>query len=256
MGMGLSTAMVVFLYVNLIHVLALLKRDNSLMDAAWGPGFVLLAWVLLLWSGEIDARQLLLAVLVTVWGLRLGLHILVRKAGRGEDFRYRNWRETWGRWFYVRSYLQIYLLQGAFMVVVAMPILLVSARRGGPLGWLDAVGLAVWLLGFVFEAVGDYQLLRFMRNPANHGRIMRYGVWHYTRHPNYFGEATLWWGCFLIALNVPGGWWALVSPVVIDWLLLCVSGIPMLEARYKDRPEYQEYQRTTAAFFPWFPRTS
>lgn len=252
-GMVLSAALVVFLYVNLIHVLALLKKDNGIMDAAWGPGFVLLAWSTLLWSGETDVRQLLLAILVSVWGLRLSGHILVRNAGRGEDFRYRNWRETWGRWFYVRSYLQIYLLQGAFLVVVALPILLVNARRGGPLGWLDAIGLAVWLLGFVFEAVGDYQLLRFLKDPANKGRIMRSGLWRYTRHPNYFGEATLWWGCFLIALNVPGGWWALVSPVVIDWLLLCVSGIPMLEAKYNERADFLEYKKVTSAFFPWFP---
>ena len=251
--MALSAALVVFLYVNLIHVLALLKKNNSIMDAAWGPGFVLLAWVGLLRSGGTDARQLLMAVLVTVWGLRLCVHILVRNAGRGEDFRYRAWRQTWGRWFHVRSYLQIYLLQGAFLLVVALPILLVTARRGGPLGWLDAAGVAVWLTGFVFEAVGDFQLLRFLKDPANKGRIMRYGLWRYTRHPNYFGEATLWWGCFLIAVNVPGGWWALISPVVIDWLLLCVSGIPMLEAKYKDRPEFQEYQKATSAFFPWFP---
>ena len=250
----LSAALVIFVYVNVIHLLALLKKDNGIMDAAWGPGFVLVAWFPLLQAGEAGGRQLLLATLVTVWGLRLSLHILVRSAGRGEDFRYRHWRETWGRWFYVRSYLQVYLLQGAFMFVVAMPLLLVHARRGGPLGWLDALGVAVWLTGFLFEAVGDYQLRRFTGNPANHGRIMRYGVWQYTRHPNYFGEATLWWGCFLVALNVPGGGWALVSPVVIGWLLLCVSGIPMLEAKYQDRPEYQEYRRTTSAFFPWVRR--
>lgn len=253
-GSVFHAALVIVLYVNVVHVVALLKKDNGLMDSAWGPGFVLLAWSFPLRTGEIDARQLLLATLITVWGLRLSGHILFRNAGRGEDFRYRQWRDTWGRWFYVRSYLQIYLLQGAFMFVMATPILLVSGRRGGALGWLDGLGLAVWLTGFLFEAVGDYQLLRFMKRPDNRGRIMRYGVWRYTRHPNYFGEATLWWGGFLIALNVPGGGWAVVSPVVIAWLLLRVSGIPMLEAKYKDRPEYQDYRKATPAFFPWFPR--
>lgn len=253
--MLLTAGVVIFVFVNLVHLLALWKKDNGLMDGAWGLGFILVTVFTLGRADGLDARRLLLAALVVAWGARLSLHILIRNAGReGEDFRYRNWRETWGRWFYVRSYLQIYMLQGFFMFVVAAPILLVNARRGGPLGPLDALGVAVWLTGFLFEAIGDFQLLRFMRNPANKGRVMRSGVWSFSRHPNYFGEATLWWGCFLIALNVPGGWWALLSPLVIDWLLLYVSGIPMLEAKYKDRPEYQDYQRTTSAFFPWFPR--
>lgn len=251
----LTAAAVIFVYVNLVHLLALLKKDNGLMDAAWGMGFILVALFTLDLADGPDARRILLGALVLVWGARLSLHILIRNAGReGEDFRYRNWRETWGRWFHLRSYLQIYMLQGAVMFFVCTPILLVNGRRGGPLGLLDALGVAVWLLGFLFETVGDWQLLRFMKNPANKGRVMRYGVWRLTRHPNYFGEATLWWGCFLIALNVPGGGWALVSPVLIGFLLLRVSGIPMLEAKYKDRPEYQEYQRTTNAFFPAFRR--
>jgi steroid 5-alpha reductase family enzyme len=250
-----TAAVVIFVFVNLVHLLALVKKDNGIMDGAWGLGFILVTLGTLWMADGLDARRLLLGTLVLVWGLRLALHILVRNAGRaGEDFRYRNWRETWGRWFYVRSYFQIYMLQGFFMFIVAAPILFVNAHRGGPLGLLDGIGAAVWLTGFLFEAVGDFQLLRFMKNPANKGRVMRHGVWRYTRHPNYFGEATLWWGCFLIALNVSGGWWALISPLVIDWLLLYVSGIPMLEAKYKDRPEYQDYQRTTNAFFPWFPR--
>ena len=251
----LMAAAVIFIYVNLVHLIALRKRDNGIMDGAWGIGFMLVALFTLSLADGLDARRILLGALVLTWGARLSLHILIRNAGReGEDFRYRHWRETWGRWFYLRSYLQIYMLQGAVMFVVSAPIWLVNARRGGPLGLLDAMGVAVWLVGFLFEAVGDYQLLRFMRNPAQKGRVMRYGLWRLTRHPNYFGEATLWWGCFLIALNVPGGWWTLISPVLIDFLLLKVSGIPMLEEKYKDRPEYQEYQRTTSAFFPWFPR--
>lgn len=250
----LIAAGVVFAYVNVIHLIALLKKDNGIMDAAWGPGFVLLAWFTTLAGGGAEPRRLLLAALVTLWGLRLCVHILIRNAGRGEDFRYRNWRETWGRWFYVRSYLQIFMLQGFFMVVVAMPVIVTGANAGGSLGWLDALGCLVWLTGFGFEALGDYQLLRFMKDAANKGRVMRYGVWRYTRHPNYFGEALLWWGCFLIAASVPGGFWALVSPVVIAWLLLCVSGIPMLEAKYAGRPEYQAYQKSTSAFFPWFPK--
>jgi steroid 5-alpha reductase family enzyme len=254
MNTVLTAALVAFVYVNVIHLLALLKRDNSIMDAAWGPGFVVLAWVTLLRAGALAPRHVLLAALVSVWGLRLCVHILRRGAGRGEDRRYRRWRDTWGRWFYLRSYLQIYLLQGALMLVVATPVLLVNARPGGPLGWLDALGVVVWLLGFGFEVVGDQQLLRFRSDPANKGQLMRTGLWRYTRHPNYFGEATLWWGIFLLALRVPGGYWALCSPLVITWLLLCVSGIPMLEAAYRGRPDFEEYRQCTSAFLPWFPR--
>ena len=245
---------VVFAYVNVIHLIALAKKDNGIMDAAWGPGFVLVAWVGVLTAGPAEPRRLLLAALITLWGVRLCVHILLRNAGRGEDFRYRNWRAAWGRWFYVRSYLQIFMLQGFFMVVVSLPVIVVNAQAGSSLGWLDALGVLVWLIGFGVESAGDYQLLRFMKNVSNKGRIMRYGVWRFTRHPNYFGESTLWWGCFLIAANVPAGLWALASPVVIAWLLLCVSGIPMLEAKYVGNPEYQAYQKTTSAFFPWFPK--
>ncbi len=247
-------AAVVFIYVNLFFLLALLKKNNGIMDVAWGPGFVLLSFLTLTLSGETSSRQVLLSTLVTIWGARLCIHILIRNAGKGEDFRYRNWRNTWGRWFHLRSYLQIFMLQGFFMFIVATPILLVNARCGGPLGLLDWIGLLVWLTGFLFEAVGDFQLLRFMKKSASKGRIMRYGLWKYTRHPNYFGEATLWWGCFFIALNVPGGGWALISPLVVGWLLLYVSGIPMLEEKYRSNPEYQDYKKTTSAFFPWFPR--
>lgn len=250
----LIAAIVIFVYVNMIHLVALMKRDNGIMDAAWGGGFILVTLFTLLFSDGFEPRRILLALLVLVWGVRLSVHIAVRNAGRStEDFRYRHWRETWGRWFYVRAYFQVFILQGAFMFLVCMPVLLVNSRHGGALGLLDMAGLIVWLTGFLFEAIGDYQLLRFMKNPANKGKVMRYGLWRITRHPNYFGEALLWWGCFLIALGVPGGWWALMSPVIIDYLLLYVSGIPMLEAKYEDRPDYQDYQRTTSAFFPWFP---
>ena len=188
----LTAAVVIFVYVNLVHLVALLKKDNGIMDAAWGMGFVLVALCTLCLADRLDARRLLLGTLVTIWGVRLSLHILIRNVNRTEeDFRYRNWRETWGRWFHVRSYLQIYMLQGTVMFFVCTPILLVNARHGGPLGILDALGAGVWMLGFLFEAVGDYQLLRFIKDPANKGRVMRYGVWRLTRHPNYFGEATL-----------------------------------------------------------------
>jgi steroid 5-alpha reductase family enzyme len=191
---------------------------------------------------------------VLAWGLRLAIHIHVRDRGRGEDPRYKKWREEWGRWFLPRSFLQVFMLQGALLVMVAAPVIFVNAAPASPLGPLDALGALVWLTGFIFEAVGDLQLLRFRRDPANKGRLMTSGLWRYTRHPNYFGEVTLWWGVWLIAAAAPGGWVTVIGPLTITGLILKVSGIPMLESRYYGRPDFEEYRRRTSAFFPLPPR--
>ena len=175
-------------------------------------------------------------------------------AKRGEDFRYAAWRARWGRWFVLRSYIQIYLLQGSFLLVISLPILL--ARRPGPgLGLLDLAGVMVWLAGFGFEAAADAQMGRFKRDPGNRGRIITTGLWRYSRHPNYFGEALMWWGLALIALSVPSGWPGLLGPLTITFLLRFVSGVPLLERKYEGRPDFQEYARRTNAFVPWFPKT-
>lgn len=251
----LLAATAIFFYMNLVFVLALIRQDNSIVDIAWGPGFVVVAGLTFFTGGQTGPLPLLILALVTVWGGRLGLHLWLRNRGRGEDFRYRNWRQTWGKWFILRSYLQIYLLQGLMMFIISLPVQLVNTTGGrGVFGAVAAAGVGVWLVGFLFEAVGDFQLLRFMRHPAHPGRVMRYGVWRWTRHPNYFGEATLWWGIALVALGCPYGYLGLLSPLTIDFLLLYVSGIPMLEAKYRDHPEYQQYCRTTSAFLPWPPR--
>jgi steroid 5-alpha reductase family enzyme len=147
------------------------------------------------------------------------------------------------------------MLQGVLALLIASPILLVNQSRGPALTGLDFLGLAVWCLGFFFETVGDYQLLQFKKNGINQGKIIMCGLWRYTRHPNYFGEATLWWGLFLIAFSVPGGWQALISPVLLSFLLLKVSGIPMLEVKYAGRPDWETYKKRTNAFFPWFPKS-
>lgn len=250
----LLAAAAIFIYMNMMFILSRIKHDNGIVDIAWGPGFVIVALLTFFAKSGMGPRPLLILTLVSIWGLRLAIHIFLRNHGRGEDFRYRHWRETWGKWFVLRSYLQIYMLQGLMMFIVSLPIQIANTAGSGPLGALEATGVLVWLLGFGFEAIGDFQLLRFMKNPANKGKVMRYGIWRLTRHPNYFGEATLWWGIFLIAFQCPGGWAGILSPMVIDFLLLYVSGIPMLEAKYRDNPEYQQYRRTTNALIPWVPK--
>ena len=245
-------ALTLFITMNCLFVFALILGDNSIIDVFYGPSFIIAASLLSLKYAAWHPRQILVMSLLALWGIRLGAHLLVRNRGRGEDFRYRKWRETWGRSFYWRSYLQIYMLQGAVILVVLTPILVTLREPRGGLSVLDAAGFAIWLLGFTFEAVGDWQLLKFKRDPVNRGRIITTGLWRYSRHPNYFGECTLWWGVFLIGLASPGAWWTIISPLTINFLLLYVSGIPMLEKKYEGNPEFEEYKAKTSPLIPWF----
>lgn len=241
-------------YMTLWFLIALWKKDNSLADAAWGPGFVLLAAATLLVRHEPGPRHLLAAGMILAWGGRLAVHIFLRNRKKGEDFRYAEWRRTWGRWFVLRSYLQVFLLQGLFILVVGFPVILLGVQPPAEIGHVEILGLALWALGFLFETVGDAQLRRFKLAPENRGKIMTQGLWRYTRHPNYFGEAVMWWGIFLVALPGPGGWSALASPALITFLLVRVSGVPMLEKKYRGRPDFEAYARRTSAFIPWFPK--
>jgi steroid 5-alpha reductase family enzyme len=189
-------------------------------------------------------------VLVSIWGLRLTWHIFVRNRGKSEDYRYLAWRKEWGKWFYIRSYFQVYLLQGLFLFLIVSPVLLINKNAGGSLELLDFLGVIVWLIGFYFEVVGDAQLARFIKNPENKGKLMQDGLWAYTRHPNYFGEVTQWWGIWLIAISTPGGWLGIIGPITITFLILKVSGIPMLEQKMEKNPAFESYKKRVSMFFP------
>ncbi|WP_321366412.1 DUF1295 domain-containing protein [uncultured Desulfuromusa sp.] len=255
MNVFLFAIILLLIFMTLVFFVALWRKDNSIVDIAYGLAFVLVSWTGFLSYGSSHSRQFLLLTLITIWGLRLATHISLRKRREdGEDPRYRQWRESWGKTFIWRSFLQIFMLQGTIIFLVSLPILLVINKPGGELGTLDLLGLLIWLIGFTFEAVGDWQLLRFKQSSANRGRIIQSGLWRYTRHPNYFGEATLWWGIMLIALNSPSGWLAVISPLLINFLLLKVSGIPMLESKYQGNAEFAAYKNRTNAFFPWMPK--
>lgn len=232
---------------------SVIVRNASIVDVIWGPAFVLLAAIALaLGDGTAERRWLVLA-LVAIWGLRLGAHIARRNIGKGEDRRYRAFRERWGARFWWVSLFTVFLLQAAIVLVVALPILGAGAGRA-PLGLLDALGVLVWVVGFAFEAIGDAQLARFRRDPANRGRVLDRGLWRYTRHPNYFGDATLWWGLGLIGAAGAGPW-VLVGSALMTFLLVRVSGVALLERDIAERrPEYAAYVRRTSSFLPRPPR--
>jgi steroid 5-alpha reductase family enzyme len=241
----------------LLWLLSLQLKDASIIDAFWGLGFIISAWayiVLLDPQGQ-NLRAWVLAALVTIWGLRLSFHIGRRNFGKGEDFRYKQWRKQHGRRWWWRSFFQVFALQGALMWVIGLPLLAVHVGVP-PLGWLDAVAVVAWVIGFFFEFFGDWQLVRFKANKRNKGKVLDTGLWKYTRHPNYFGDALQWWAFWLFAAAA-GGWWSVVSPIVMTWLLRYVSGVDMLDKSLaKNKPGYAAYMRRTSPFIPLPPKES
>lgn len=256
MNYYLPLTLLLLVYMSTWFIVSLIKKRNDVADVAWGFGFVLMAWTSFFLSGTAGVRGLLVGILVSIWGVRLGWHIYHRNKGKTEDYRYLAWRKAWGSFFYIRSFLQVYLLQGILLFLIVLPILIINKSSGPSLGWLDGVGVIVWLIGFYFEAVGDAQLKRFIQNPANTGHLMQSGLWAYTRHPNYFGEVTQWWGLFLVALSVPNSIFGVIGPLTITILILFVSGVPMLEKKMSENPEFEAYKRRVSRFFPLPPRAS
>lgn len=253
LAVGLAAALA---FMAILWLVSLPLRNSSIVDVAWGPAFLIQAAIYAsLTPDGWEPRKVLVLVLVAAWSARLALHVATRNAGRGEDFRYAAWRAAaGGRWWW-RSLFSVFMLQGLLAWFIGMPLL--AAQAGATVGWtpLDAVGVALWVIGFAFEAGGDWQLRRFLANEANRGRSLTTGLWRYTRHPNYFGDATQWWGLFVIAAAA-GGWWSILSPLAMTFLIVRISGVGMLEQTIAQRrPDYARYMRSTSAFIPWFPRT-
>lgn len=260
MDILLTTLTFLFVYMCLAFVLSLIRRDNGTADIAYGWGFVLIAWTTFM-LGNPGSAALLASLVATVWAARLSVRIYLRNIGKPEDFRYKEWRDAWGKTFVLRSFLQVYVLQGAIIFLVALPLSLLNIYGAGTgIGLLAAIGFVLWGIGFFFEAVGDYQLARFIGNPQNKGKVMDQGLWRYTRHPNYFGESLMWWGLALAAyatLEPLMGLSALISffsPVLITFLLLKVSGVPLLEKRFEGKPEWEAYKKRTSVFLPLPPK--
>ena len=252
-----ASAFAVAALMALLWLVSLARADASIVDIAWGPGFALVGLIAALVGDGAPARRWLVAALAGLWGLRLGAYLAWRNHGKGEDWRYRAMRAHHGSAFRWKSAYVVFGLQGALMWFISLPLQVAAAAPApASLGALDALGLALFALGFHFEAVGDWQLARWKADPANAGRVMDQGLWRYTRHPNYFGDACVWWGLYAIALATPGGWLTLLSPALMTFLLLRVSGVVLLERGLaKRRPEYADYVRRTSAFIPLPPRS-
>jgi steroid 5-alpha reductase family enzyme len=248
--------LVILVVVTLLWLLSLQLRDSGIVDIFWGTGFIIAAITYVIAQPDgASARQILVLVLVILWGGRLSLHLARRNLGKDEDFRYAAWRRQFGSRWWWWSWFQVFGLQGVLLWIISLPLLAAAGTsQPGSLTVVDFLGAGVWLVGWLFESVGDWQLMRFKANPDNRGKVLDSGLWRYTRHPNYFGDAVVWWGFAIIALGI-GAWWALIGPVLMTWLLVRVSGVAMLESTLKKtKPQYVDYVRRTSAFVPMPPK--
>lgn len=248
--------------MSTIFVVAQIKKNNSIVDYFWGLGFCVITIFLLIRNYPEQpgthfpfSNLLIFSYLVFAWGIRLGIYIYIRNRGQGEDWRYQNFRKAWGKHQRIGAFLQVFMLQGIFMFIIALPIIHIFHQGVLSFNYLHYFGFLVWAIGFYFEVIGDTQLYIFKKDPANKGKPIRTGLWKYTRHPNYFGEILIWWGIWIISINFFHPLTTLISllsPLTITFLLTRVSGVPLTESKYKDRPEYQDYIRETPALFPKF----
>lgn len=247
-------ASAVFSLMTALWICSLISRDASIVDRFWGAGFVLIAWALYLATPQITSPMTLLTIIISIWGLRLSLYIHLRNRGHGEDYRYVEMRKHHGKNFWWYSFLSVFLLQGALMLIVAAPVIYVlSAAREDSISFITWTGAWIWLVGFIFEAGGDLQLSRFKKSPLNKGKLLTTGLWSITRHPNYFGDSLQWWGFGLFAVSALelAGIMTLIGPVVMMLFIIKVSGVALLEKNLKtSKPGYEQYIAATPAFFP------
>jgi steroid 5-alpha reductase family enzyme len=248
--------LLIVLFFSIVWGCSVFLKNVSIVDIFWGLGFIVVGIYYFIITPGSTVRELLVLVLLILWGIRLSAHIFKRNLGKEEDYRYQEFRKKYGEkrywWF---SFFQVFLLQGALLWLISAPLLGVSAYSAEkPFGFIDVIALVFWLIGFAFEAGGDWQLSRFKSNPANKGKLLQNGLWKYTRHPNYFGDAMIWWGFALFSV-ASGCYLPVFSALLMNFLLLKVSGVAMLERTMKNtKPGFNSYAERTDAFLPWFPK--
>lgn len=239
---------VIIIYMTLWFFVAKRRKRLDTVDAAWGGGFVLVAWLVALQQPTI--RTYMVAVMVTAWSVRLTYHLATRGRRNGEDPRYVELTKKWKR-VWLRAYFSIYLLQGVLLLLVALPIITNAGAPLPELRLLFTAGYAIWAVGFYIEYKADSELQRFKANKKNKGKILDTGLWQYSRHPNYFGELLQWWGIGLIAAQTSFGWLGLAGPLLLTYLIYNVSGVPLVEKRRAKDEHYQEYKKHTNTLLPW-----
>jgi len=255
MPLYLQGLLLILCLMTTLWIVSVVLKNVSIVDMFWGFGFVLVN-TFYFFNTESTPAKIILLVLVAVWGLRLSIYLAIRNIGKPEDFRYQEFRKKYGenRYWWI-SFFQTFLLQGILMFIISLPLLgvnLYSTSRS--LSFLDYVGILIWTIGFIFEAGGDMQLAQFKKNTANKGKVLSTGLWHYTRHPNYFGDSAVWWGFGLLCLSA-GSYWLVVGSVIMTLLIIKVSGVALLEKSLKDqKPQYADYIVKTSSFIPWFPK--
>ena len=251
-----QAALIILVLVTLLWIWSVIIKNVSIVDIFWGIGFVVVNAFYVFMSGELNARKILILTLVSIWGLRLAIYLAYRNIGKGEDFRYKEFRRNYGpnRYWWV-SFFQTFLLQGVLIMIVSLPLLGInSSASSGDLNVLDYIGIVVWLIGFIFEAGGDFQLVRFKRHFANKGKVLNTGFWKYTRHPNYFGDSAVWWAYAVFSIAA-GSYWQIIGSIIMTILIIKISGVSLLEKTLKDtKPQYRDYIQKTNSFFPWLPK--
>lgn len=252
----LQALLVIFILVTLLWGLSVLIKNVSIVDLFWGMGFVVVNAIYFFNSGDFNTQKIIMLIFVSLWGLRLSTYLAWRNIGKGEDFRYQEFRKKYGanRYWWV-SYFQTFLLQGALIMFVSLPLLGTNAQTDcNALNGLDYLAILVFIIGFIFEAGGDFQLARFKNNPNNKGKVLNTGLWKYTRHPNYFGDSAVWWSFAIFSISA-GSYWTFIGSLGMTLLIIKVSGVALLEKSLNDtKPQYREYIQKTNSFFPWFPK--
>jgi steroid 5-alpha reductase family enzyme len=247
---------IILILMSFLWIISIFIKNVSIVDFFWGLGFFITCTFYFLTTGGSDSRGILLLTMVAIWGLRLSFYIAWRNRGKGEDFRYREFRKKYGenRYWWI-SFFQTFLLQGLLMWMISAPLL--GAQYYGhdkPVGIIDYLGVLFWLIGFSFEAGGDFQLTKFRSNPDNKGKVLNTGFWKYTRHPNYFGDASVWWGYGIICISA-GSYIPVFGAIMMTALIIKVSGVALLEKTLVvQKPQYKEYIEKTSAFIPWPPK--
>jgi len=264
----LYSAIVLFVYTLIACAVGTLKKNWGTQDIFYGPAYFVVAFTSLFLnfysSGTISLRQIIVTILILIWAIRLATHISIRNRGKPEDVRYANMRKKWkeeGKNLFLWSFLKIYLFQGLVIFIVVFPALWINANESTQItsildlaGITLLLGLLIWIMGFYFEAVGDYQLSKFLKNPNRTKKVMDEGLWKYTQHPNYFGEISMWWGIFIIALGVPWGFITIFGPAYITFQIINVSGIRLMNKLTEGDDEFAKYKRRTSTLIPWFPK--